>query len=205
MYEGLRLLTLKKGLKEGVRYTAKVFSPAILQPFDIQIEIGSKQKVDLLGRVVALTEVTSSYNLLGAGEIVSTSYVDDGLRDQKVIMPVAGMRIELVACAKEFALGEKDVFEIIDKLFLATPEPLDNVQAAKSITYHISPRQGTKSPAIPSGDSQIVKQLKTWLKRIFCTCHQLVKTVKGSVFVLRLVRDVKRLVYSVLDVVNSQM
>lgn len=160
MYEGMRLLALKKGLKQGTKYTAKVFSPAMLQALDIQIEIGSKKNVDLLGRVVALTEVTSSYNLPGAGAMASTSYVDDDLRDQKVIMPVAGMQIELVACAKEFALGENDVFEIIDKLFLASPQPLDDVQSAKSVTYHISPRQGTASPAIPSGDNQVVKQLK---------------------------------------------
>ncbi len=168
MAEGLRLLTLKKGLKEGTEYTAKVFSPGMLKAIDAQVRIGPKQNVDLLGRVVALTEVTATYNIPEAGEIISINYVDDDLLTQKVIMPMAGMQIELVACAKEFALGENDVFEILGKMFLASPEPLDNVQSAKSITYHLSPinrepvepNQGTGNLKIPSGDSQKVQQLE---------------------------------------------
>jgi len=159
MAEGLHLLALKKGLKQGTEYTAKLFSPSMLQAFDTQIRIGPKQNVDLLGRVVALTEVTSTYTMPGSGEIVSTSYIDDDLRDQKVIMPVAGMQVELVACAREFALGENDVFEIIDKMFLTSPKPLEDVQKAKSITYHISPKEGTQNLTVPSGDNQKVQQL----------------------------------------------
>jgi len=159
MTEGLRLLVLKKGLKQGTEYIAKLFSAGILQTIDAQIRIGPKRNVDLLGRVVALTEVTSTYNMLGAGEIIGTSYVDDDLREQKIVMPIAGIQVEMLACAKEFALGENDVFEIIDKMFTASPKPLEDVQKAKSITYHISPKQGTKNLTIPSGDNQKVQQL----------------------------------------------
>ncbi|MHC4639728.1 MAG: hypothetical protein ACYTBV_19855, partial [Planctomycetota bacterium] len=60
MSEGLRLLTLKKGLKEGTQYSVKIFSPGILQALDTQIHIGPKQNIDLLGRVVALREVTTT-------------------------------------------------------------------------------------------------------------------------------------------------
>ncbi len=34
MAEGLRLLTLKKGIKEGLEYTVKVFNPSIMQALD---------------------------------------------------------------------------------------------------------------------------------------------------------------------------
>lgn len=159
MAEGLRLLTLKKGLKEGTQYSVKVFSPGIMQAVDAQIRIGSKQNVDLLGRVVALTEVTTTLNMPGAGPIVSTSYVDDDLRTQKTGSAIAGMRIEMVACAKEFALGQNDVLELIGKMFLASPEPLNNVGLAKSITYHLSPVSKADSFIIPSGDNQSVRQL----------------------------------------------
>lgn len=160
MAEGLHLLTLKKGLKQGTQYSAKVFSAGILQALDVQIRIGPKQYIDLLGRVVALTKVTSTYNMPESGEIISTGYVDDNLREQKTIMPMAGMQVEMLACAKEFALGENDVFEIIDKMFTVSPEPLKDVQKAKSITYHISPKAGTKNLTIPSGDNQKVQQLQ---------------------------------------------
>jgi len=160
MSEGLRLLTLKKGLKEGTQYTARVFSAGMLQAVDGQIQIGPRESVDLLGRVVELTKVTTVYNVPGSGEIVSTSYVDDDLRSQKVVMPMADMQVEMLACAKEFALSENEVFEVIDKMFLKSPVPLENVRSAKSIVYHLSPTPGTDSLKIPAGDSQKVQQLE---------------------------------------------
>ena len=160
MAEGLRLLQLKKGLKEGVKYTASVFSPSILQAIDAQIHIGPKRNVDLLGRVVTLTEVTTTLNMPGAGEIVSINYVDDDLQLQKNIMPVAGMQIEMIACEKAFALGDNDVLELVNKMFLASPEPLDNVGSADSISYHLVPTGEANDLKIPSGDNQKVRQLE---------------------------------------------
>lgn len=160
MVEGLRLLQLKKGLKEGSSYTTKVFSPSIMQAVDTRICIGQKQNVDLLGRVVALTKVTTTFSMPGAGEIVSTGYVDEKLRIQKNIIPIAGMQVEMIACAKEFALGKNDVFEVIDKLFLSSPAPLENIDSAKSITYQLSPTSETVTLKIPSNDNQKVKRLK---------------------------------------------
>ena len=160
MAEGLRLLTLKKGLKEGSMYNAKIFSSGILQALDAQIHIGPKQDIDLLGRVVALTEVKTTFSMSGAGEIVSTSYVDDDLRVQKNITPIAGIQVEMMACAKEFALGENDILEIIDRMFIESPEPLDDVHSAKSISYLLSPIGETNGLAIPANDNQKIKRLK---------------------------------------------
>ncbi len=158
MAEGLRLMHEKKGLKEGSKYTVKIFDPSVMQVVEAQIEVGSKRNVDLLGRVVSLTEVTTTMNLPGAGAIVSTSYVDEDLRAQKTITPIAGMQIEMVACAKEFALGQNDVLEIIEKLFVASPKPLDDIGSAKSITYHLVPTQDSDL-TIPVNDNQQVRRL----------------------------------------------
>jgi len=158
MAEGLRLLTLKKGLEEGTEYSVKIFSPGVMQALNAQIKIGSEQKVDLLGRVVTLREVTTTLVMPGAGEIVSTSYVDRDLRMQKNIMPIAGLQVEMVACAREFALGQNDVLEMIDRMFLKSPEPLNNLASAKSITYDLSPVQGASDFKIPSNDNQKAQQ-----------------------------------------------
>ncbi len=159
MTEGLRLLTLKKGLKEGTRYTVKIFSPGMMQAVDAEILIGPEQNVDLLGRVVALTEVKTTLIMPGAGEVVSTGYVDRDLRMQKSIMSIAGIQVEMQACAKEFALGQNDVLELIDKMFLASPEPLNNLASAKSITYNLSPVKEASDFKIPSNDNQKAQQL----------------------------------------------
>lgn len=159
MAEGLRLLTLKKGLKEGTQYSVKIFSAGMMQAVDTQISIGPEQNIDLLGRVVTLTEVKTTLVMPGGGEIVSTGYVDRDLRMQKSIMSIAGMQVEMVACAKEFALGQNDVLELIDKMFLASPEPLNNLDSAKSITYNLSPVKGASDFTIPSNDNQKAQRL----------------------------------------------
>ncbi|MCJ7777992.1 MAG: hypothetical protein MUP16_06730, partial [Sedimentisphaerales bacterium] len=133
MTEGLEQLSRKQGLKEGTTYKAQIFSPSIMQAFDANVIIGPKQTVDLLGRVVTLTEVKTSYNMPGAGQIISTSFVDDDYKVQKNITPIVGMQVEMIACPKEFALGQNDVFEVIDKLLLASPQSLGDVNSAKSI------------------------------------------------------------------------
>ena len=160
MAEGLRLLQIKRGLKQGQTYTAKIFSAAIMQAVDIKTTIAGKKNIDLLGRVLALTEVHTTMKLPDAGEIVSTGYVDDNFQLQKNIIPVMGMKVEMVACEKAFALGQNDILDVVDKMFLASPVPLNNVRSAKSITYYLRPTSGTDALPIPSGDNQKVRQLK---------------------------------------------
>jgi len=158
MSEGLRLLTTEKGLKEGLEYTVKAFSPEVMQALDADIHIGARKNVDLLGRVVPLTEVKTSLNIPMAGQIVMTEYVDDDLNMQKSITTVMGMQIEIVACPKEFALGDNDVLDVVDKMFITSPVSLDNVGSIASITYHLS-ATGDTELLIPSNDNQRVQQL----------------------------------------------
>ncbi len=160
MDEGLRLLEQKRGLAEGSLYFAKIFSPGILQAVHAQIRIGPKENVDLLGRVVEARKIMTTLNMPGTGEIISTSYVDGELRVLKDVTPIAGIQVEMVACAKEFALGRNDVVELIDKMFLASPEPLNNLGAAKSITFYLAPTAGVPDLTIPSNDNQKVQQFK---------------------------------------------
>jgi hypothetical protein len=159
MSEGMRLLYFKHGLKAGSSYSAKFFDPTAMQAVDLQVNIGSKQNVDLLGRVVPLTEVQSIASLAQFGSFTSTEYYDDQLRLQKSITPLMGMTIEQVACTKEFALGENDVLEVVEKMFLASPTPLNDVGSAKSITYTLSPTEETADFRIPTNDNQKVQQL----------------------------------------------
>jgi hypothetical protein len=157
MAEGLRLLQKKKGLKEGTSYAAKLFSPGISQALDVKITVGGKESVDLLGRVVVLTKVETTVSVPGAGEMVSTTYVDQKLRAQKSTVPVAGMMIEMLACEKEFALGANDVLDVVDKMFLKSPQPLADVRTAKSATYHLSSIEQGKELELPSTDNQSVR------------------------------------------------
>jgi hypothetical protein len=158
MAEGLRLLSLKNGLKAGTEYTVDVFSPGITQAVGTKVTVGETKQVDLLGRVVKLTEVTTLLTMPGAGQMTSISYVDAELRALKSVMPIAGMQVEMVDCAKEFALGNNDVLDLIDKMFVKSPEPIEDVGSALSITYTLNPGQGANF-TIPSTDNQTAQRL----------------------------------------------
>jgi hypothetical protein len=95
--------------------------------------------------------------LPGAGEIVSTSFVDEKLNVQKSIIPVMGMNIEMVACAKEFALGDNDVVEVLERMLLPSPQTLENIGSAESAVYYLKPDANTTDLKIPVSDNQSVK------------------------------------------------
>jgi hypothetical protein len=158
MAEGMRLLSLQKGLKPGTEYTVDLFSPGIQQAINAKVTVGTTKPVDLLGRVVNLTEVTTVLNLPGAGPMTGTSYVDGELRALKSIVPVAGMQVEMIDCAKEFALGNNDTLELIDRMFVKSPEPIEGVGTASAITYLLDPGK-TVGFMVPSTDNQTATRL----------------------------------------------
>ncbi len=158
MSEGLRLLTQRKGLKAGTAYTARIFTAGMMQALDANIVIGESKNVDLLGRVVKLTEVTTTLNAPTTGQITSTGYIDDEMRTLKSSVPMAGMQIEMVACAKEFALGDNDVLELIGAMFVDSPVSLGNPGSASAITYWLAPNPGPEF-TIPTTDNQKAERL----------------------------------------------
>jgi hypothetical protein len=136
--EGLRLLSISKGLKEGTRYTAKAFMPSMLKAADANTVIGAKKQVDLLGRVVELTEARTV--LFGpTGQIESVGYLDADGDALKTVTPMLGMQMEMVACTKEFATMPGESVDLFNKVFVTSPAPLGNLGAAASVTYRIEP------------------------------------------------------------------
>lgn len=155
--EGLRLLQEAKGLEEGTEYTYRVFEPSMTAALDAKTIVGPTKEVDLLGRVVPLTEITNIISMPGMGEISTRSYLNEDFKLQKDIMPVMGINIEMVACPKEFALGKNDVVELIGKMFIDSPVPLKNLGSVESITYHLAPL-GDAKLTIPPNDNQQVRK-----------------------------------------------
>ncbi|UCF14682.1 MAG: transglutaminase domain-containing protein [Phycisphaerales bacterium] len=157
MAEGLRLLQESKGLKEGTEYSYTIFEPSMATALRARTVVGTTKPVDLLGRVVNLTEITSILSMPPMGEISTKSYVDEDFKLQKDIMPIMNINIEMVACAKEFALGKNDVVELIGKMFVDSPVPLKNLKSIESITYHMAPLADAKM-TIPPNDNQQVRK-----------------------------------------------
>jgi hypothetical protein len=157
--EGMLLLHEKTGLKEGASYKARMFDPGTLAAFDIEVKVGAKKQVDLLGRVVELTEIKTTASSSQVATINADEYYDDEMKLQKSITPVMGFVIEQIACSKEFAMGKNDVYEVIDKMFLASPKSINNISSVKSITYHITKTAPNADLRFPVTDNQKVEKL----------------------------------------------
>jgi hypothetical protein len=159
MAEGVQLLSMRQGLKEGTQFSAKVFTPLIMQVVDTDVQVGPTKQVDLLGRVVELTEVVLTMNTPG-GSFPSTNYVDRNFSIQKMIMSMPGLNLnlELIACSKEFALSENDVLDFIDKMIIPSPVPLEseNIRTEKAITYHLVPKI-SGNLQLPAVDNQMIR------------------------------------------------
>jgi len=153
--EGLRLVSLKKGLREGTKYTLKAFSGAAKSALDTEITVGPKKEVDLLGRVVKLTEVRTVM-IAPTGRVEAIGYVNDRQDALKTVVPMMGMKMELVACSKEVALSPADPLDFFDKLVVTSPTPLGNVAGAKSIAYTLRPTGDDADLAFLTTPSQAV-------------------------------------------------
>jgi len=154
--EGLRLLSINKGLKEGTSYTAKLFDTSVLRTFDAEVRVGPTGPVDLLGRVVVLTEMNIILHA-PTGAMTVTNYMDKDFKNYKTVMPMLGMNMEIIACDKQFALSENDVTDFFDKVVLRSPVSLAEAAAARAITYHLTPAKGAKL-TIPATDNQTSQQ-----------------------------------------------
>ena len=157
MAEGLRLLAARKGLAPGTSYTAKLFDPSAMRAMDTRVEVGSKRAVDLLGRSMRLTEVKSIFTFPGAGEITSTSYVDEHLATLKSVIPLLGMEIEMISCSQAYAEADFDPAELMVQLLLASPAPLENVTELAAITYSLVPTTDNAQLDIPATPNQSVR------------------------------------------------
>ena len=152
--EGLRLLQLKHGLKPGTTFTARTFDPVSLAALEVQTRVGRRQEVDLLGRVVELTQVNAEMCAPGA-TITAVTFVDDQCNALKTIAPIVGMTCEIISCDRAFALSPNSAADFFDKMLLDCPTPWDQLASAPAVTYQLTPTVDHHLQ-VPAGPSQHV-------------------------------------------------
>ncbi|HUU59713.1 MAG TPA: transglutaminase-like domain-containing protein [Phycisphaerae bacterium] len=157
MPEKFAMLMKEKGLKEGTTYRCREFVPLTLTAMDCEVRVGPRKEVDLLGRVVPLTEIRMTGKQAG-GAVRTVTYVDDRFEVQKTVAPVLGMNLEAVACTKEFALSKDDPAELLNKAILASPVPLTDAAGARSITYRLVPTGQSRLKFLASDNQSVRKR-----------------------------------------------
>jgi hypothetical protein len=174
MTEGLSLLFKRKGLTKGTSYNAGLFSPSELVARKFSFKVGDRKQIDLLGRVVELVEIKGECFLPESGSVLFTYYVDDAYNSQKTIVPLAGMKVEIIACSKEFAMSRLTAAEMVDTMVVRSPVPIDHPENVKEITYTLKPIKTNTSFRFPETDNQRVSKLPNGSVRVT------VRPVKGD-------------------------
>jgi hypothetical protein len=157
MAEGMRLLQVKKGIEPGLTYDTLIFRPDMDQAVPAKVEVGKKTSVDLLGKVLELSEIKVSMQVEGQTFVV-VSYVDEKFKAFKSIIPMMGMNLEMVACEKDFALSQDDIVDFLDKLCVASPTPIGGEDLKGPITYVLAATTD-KPLVLPNTDTQTVKEI----------------------------------------------
>ena len=153
---GRMLAERKAGLKPGTKITSIVFDPTTLSPMTVTSVVGEKAKVDLLGRIVMLTEVKSE--MQGAsGKMNTTTYVNDEYIPLKSITPAMGMKIELIDCSKAVALASNETLDLMSKVILSSPVSLSKKAMSGPLVYTIKPTSSDSAPEFLDGANQSVK------------------------------------------------
>ncbi len=156
MPEGMFLLQQEKGLKPGTEYSFLTFRPDMLMSINTRVIVGEKKPVDLFGRVVELTEVRQITEVQGQ-EITLTSYINEDFKALKSIAPTMGMTLEFVACDKDFAMQPNNVIDFLERLSIASPEPLTEMHTVESIDYALS-ATGEQPLTVPETSHQQVRR-----------------------------------------------
>lgn len=156
MTEGLLRIFKEHGLEPGTSYSVDLFSPSNMKAIKMSFHVGEKKQIDLLGRVVELIEIKGEYSVPEAGSTSFTYYVDEDYNSQKMIMPLAGMNVEMVACSKSFALSKLEAAELIEAMVVKSPKVIKNLESINEITYTLKKIKADSELFFPETDNQKV-------------------------------------------------
>ena len=156
MLEGLRLLQQQKGLEPGTRYDYQMFNGADLFFLPAQTVVGKPETVDLLGRVVRLHPLVTTYQV-GPGQLVEHAWLDDQGNTLKSSFTVLGLELDMVACDQTFALSDDQPVDFFKKWTVPAPQAFDP-DTPQAITYTLQ-TQSPRACPLPSTDRQTVKKI----------------------------------------------
>ncbi len=150
MVEGVYLLQKRHGLKPGTVYSFVQFDTTSLRGVKTVVRVINRKPVDVLGKQEMLWEVRTE-----AEGLESVFYYDDDLKVRKSLMNEGGMNLEIVACSKEYALTASGSVDLLAKVLVSSPHPLEGLAGAASASYRLVPKNQGKL-SVPSLANQKV-------------------------------------------------
>ena len=153
-----------EGLEKDTAYTIQAFMPSQLAVATVDIRIGGRHTMRILGKTRELIEVNMTSRLSSGQTVTATEYRDDNLQAYKTVVPFGQMTMELVACTRQEAFAENSHRNIYDTFDLKSPEDLSTLIRQPAVQYHIVPQTADTSLSIPdiAGQKVIPDKSRGW-------------------------------------------
>ncbi|HJU39362.1 MAG TPA: transglutaminase-like domain-containing protein [Tahibacter sp.] len=155
LVEGLRLLAIRRGVAPGTTYKDLAFQPSSLEAVEVTTRIGRRESVDLPGGRRDLVRVEQDMAVPGL-PINAVSWIDDKYNVRKMVMPLLGMKLEMLACDRACATAPNQSTDLLTNALLKAPRDLAPAALESGIRYTLAPRDKTRRIELPTTDEQRV-------------------------------------------------
>ena len=126
---------LREALAQPGRVLAfKGFDTTGDRAVDVELSVGQKRVIDVLGRAIEATEVVRATRD-GDNRSASTTWVDGDLHPVRVAMRVAGVQLDLVASSSDEAQAPNAPVDFMKRLFVRSPYRIPPLAATQRIRY----------------------------------------------------------------------
>lgn len=155
--EGLRLAGMRAGLKPGTRYRALAFQPSDLDAIPIDTVVGATELVDLPTGPKWLSVIDQTLVFPGA-PAQSRAWVSADQTVHKLVMPLLGVDLTLLACDRVCAQAPNQDSDIFARTLMPAPRALTTAERAQGLRYVLVPRDGGAALELPDTDEQRVRK-----------------------------------------------
>jgi len=154
--EAARLAGLRAGLAAGTRYDVLAFQPSSLDAARVSTLVAPVETIDLPGGAKKLSRIDQDMVFSGA-TMRSRSWVDAQQTVYKLVMPMMGVDLVLLACDKTCATAPNQGSDVFGRTMLDAPRALAPEELRGAMRYTLAARDGMKLPELATTDEQRVE------------------------------------------------
>jgi len=154
--EGLRLAEARAGFSEGARYSALAFQAENLEAIAIESQVGPTQTIELPEGARLLTRIEQTIHLPDASTKTS-SWVDRDQNVAKLIMPLMGYELTMVACSQACAQAPNQSADILTHAIVTAPRALTLDERRHGIVLTVSASDAGEALRFAETDEQRVQ------------------------------------------------
>lgn len=153
--EGLRLSGVHTGLKPGTQFSDLAFQSSSLDAVEVQSLVRGSESVDLPSGRRELVRVEQDIKLPGMASHTQ-AWVDADQTVYKVIMPLMGFNLTMLACDKSCALAPNQSTDMLTQMLVRAPHALSKDELSHGIKITLQATDNSEPLTITQTDEQRV-------------------------------------------------